>query len=96
MNITLEIETDFPQEEVNDVVRSALKHEQHIAKYKINRYAMICDEFEDKYDMNSNEFMKKFEASELMEEGDYFDWYAAKRGLEHSKKKLEILSKISV
>lgn len=96
MKITIEIETDLPEPEVTEVVQAAINHEKHIAKYKVNRYAMICDEFEEKYDMNSNEFRKKFEAGEIVDEGDLFDWYAAKRGVDHWKNKLAILSKIII
>jgi hypothetical protein len=91
MDLTLQIDTGFSLQEASEIIHSALEHEKHLAKYKINRYAMICDEFEDQYDLISTEFIQKFEAGELIGEDNYFEWYAAKRGLDHWKKKLAIL-----
>jgi hypothetical protein len=94
MDVTLQIDTDYSLQEASEVIRSALEHEKHLAKYKIDRYAMICDEFEDKYDLISTEFIHKFEAGELIGEDKYFEWYAAKRQLDHWKKKLALLKGI--
>ncbi len=94
MDFTLQIDTDYSLQETSEVIRSALEHEKHLAKYKVNRYSIICDEFEDQYDLISTEFMQKFESGELIEDEKYFDWYAAKRGLDHWKKKLVVLESI--
>lgn len=96
MDLTLQIDTDYSLQEASEAVRSALEHEKHLAKYKIDRYSMICDKFEDKYDLISTEFMEKFETGELIDDEKYFDWYAAKRGLDHWKKKLALLKSIKV
>ncbi|HII92607.1 MAG TPA: hypothetical protein HA262_10700 [Methanosarcina sp.] len=93
MELTLQIDTDYSLQEASEIIRSALEHEKHLAKYKINRYAMICDEFEDRYDLISTELIKKFESGELIAE-EYLEWYAAKRGLDHWKKKLALLKSI--
>jgi hypothetical protein len=94
MDFTLQIDTDYSLKETSEVIRSALEHEKHLAKYKVNRYSIICDEFEDQYDLISTEFMQKFESGELIEDEKYFDWYAAKKGLDHWKKKLVVLESI--
>ncbi len=94
MDLTLQIDTDYSLQEASEIIRSALEHEKHLAKYKIDRYAMICDEFEDRYDLISTEFIQKFEAGELIGEDNYFEWYAAKRGLDHWKRKLALLTGI--
>ncbi len=95
MRFTLNIETDFLPQEVKEVIFSALEHEKHVAKYKIKRYSTICENFESKYGFSSGELREKFEAGSTGEESDFFDWYAAKRGLDHWSKKLNILSDIS-
>ena len=41
-----------------------------------------CRAFELEYHMSSDEFMRRFEAGELGDDAVYFDWYAAKRGLD--------------
>ena len=45
-------------------------------------YLETCQKFEQKYGMTSDEFLLKFESGELGDAPDYFDWFAAKRGLE--------------
>ena len=60
MDFILQIDSDYSLQEASEVIRSALEHEKHLAKYKIDRYSMICDEFEDQYDLVSSEFIKKF------------------------------------
>ena len=37
--------------------------------------------------MSSDEFMQRFEAGELGDDAVYFDWYAAKRGLDVMRRK---------
>lgn len=94
MDLTLQIDTDYSLQEASEVVRAALEHEKHLAKYKVQRYSMICDEFEDHYDFISTEVIKKFEAGEFIDDDKLFDWYAAKKGLDHWKKKLKVLDSV--
>jgi hypothetical protein len=97
MDFTLEINTDYSLQETSEVIRSALEHEKHLAKYKVYRYSMICDEFEDQYDLVSTELIQKFEKGELIIDDDkYLDWYAAKKGLDHWKKRLIVLEGIKI
>jgi hypothetical protein len=96
LTLDLEIEKDISQQEAIDVIHSALEHERHLAKYKVYRYAMICDEFEEKFDLISTDFRTKFEAGELTDDEGYFDWYAAKRGLDHWKKRVELLEAVKI
>lgn len=95
MSFTLNIETDFSSQEVTEAIRSALEHEKHVARYKIKRYSTICNEFEKKFGLNSAELQKHFENGEITDKSDFFDWYAAKRELDHWNKRLEILSGVS-
>lgn len=94
MDLTLKIDTDYSLQEASEIVRAALEHEKHLAKYKVQRYSMICDEFEDQYDLISTELIKKFEAGEFIDDDKLFDWYAAKKGLDHWKKKLKVLNSV--
>ena len=95
MSFTLNIETNFSPQEVCEAIRSALEHEKHVAKYKIKRYSTICQGYEEKFGYSSSELRRVFEAGKIGD-GDFFDWYAAKRELDHWNKKLEILSGISL
>ncbi len=49
---------------------------------KSQRWLEICQKFERKYAMTSDEFLLKFESGELGDSQDFFDWFAAKRALD--------------
>ncbi len=96
MALTVNIKKDFSLKEVSNVIRSALALDERIANHKKARYADICKNFEKKYGMDSDIFIKKFDSGELDDRDDFFDWYAAKKALDNWNKKLEILSGISL
>lgn len=96
MTLTVDIKGDFTAQEVSEVIRGALEQNLRVAKYKIKKYLEICEGFEKKYEMNSELFMDKFDSGELGDNDDFFDWYAAKRGLDIWNKKLEIISGIQI
>jgi hypothetical protein len=95
MSFTLNIETNFSPQEVTEAIRSALEHEKHVARYKVKSYSAICRDFETKFGFSSAELQIKLETLYTNKGSSLFDWYAAKRGLDHWKKRLEILSGIS-
>lgn len=96
MALTVNIKKGFSIQEVSNVIRSALAFDERVAKHKKIKYTNICKNFEDKYGMDSDAFLKKFESGELDDRNDFFDWFAAKKGLDTWNKKLDILSGISV
>ncbi|MDO9099052.1 MAG: hypothetical protein Q7U60_13150, partial [Candidatus Methanoperedens sp.] len=81
MSLTVNVKKDLSIQEVSSVIRSALALDGRIAKHKKAKYAETCKIFEKKFRMNSGVFMKKFESGELDDRDDFFDWYAAKKGL---------------
>jgi len=96
MALTLNIKGDFTPQEVSEVIHAALKQNERAAKYKIDMYSIICKQFEITYGMSSDFFMEKFEAGELGGDSDFFNWYAAKRGLDTLNKRLKIISAIEI
>ncbi len=80
MSSTIDIKKDYSLKEASNVVHSAL--DEQIANHKKARYADICMNFEKKYDMDSDIFMKKFDMGELDNRDDFFDWYAARKALD--------------
>ncbi|AKB31862.1 hypothetical protein MSSIH_1172 [Methanosarcina siciliae HI350] len=96
MTLTLDIKGDFTPQEVSEVIRAALDQNERVAKYKIKKYSGICENFENKYGMDSDHFMEKFDSGDLGDDDDFFDWYAAKKGLDIWNKKLKILSGIQI
>jgi hypothetical protein len=96
MALTVNVKKEFSLHEVSNVIRSALALDEMIAKHKKARYAKTCKNFETKYKMSSDTFMKMFDSGQLDDSDDFFDWYAAKKGLDIWNKKLDILSGISL
>ena len=96
MSLTVNVKNEFTIQEASEVIRSALALDERITKHKKNRYVNICSAFENQYGMNSDIFMEKFETGKLDDRDDFFDWYAAKKGLDNWSKKLQILSGISI
>jgi hypothetical protein len=92
MSLILNIKGDFTLQEASEVIREALAYNERITKYKIKKYSGICEDFEIKYGMGSDIFLEKFEAGDLGDDNDLFDWYFAKRGLDIWNKRLKIIS----
>lgn len=86
----------FPEADIEETIKDSFDRELEVAKFKINRYSLICKNFEKKYKMSSDEFIAQFESGKLNENDDFFDWYAAKRGVEIWDKKFQILLGISL
>lgn len=59
-------------------------------------YNERCHAFEQQFNMTSDEFMQKFEAGTIGDDQAYFDWYAAKSGLDIWRKQRDILSGVAV
>ena len=91
-----ELHGDLNADEVRSVVGAALRRETELARARRDQFARDCGAFEARYRMQSDEFMRRFEAGELGDAADYFDWFAAKRGLDLWERKLGILSAVSV
>ncbi len=96
MTLTLDIKGDFTPQEVSEVIFEALDLNERVAKFKIKKYSGICENFEKKYGINSGLFMERFEAGKIGDEDGFFDWYAAKRGLDIWNKRLKIIRAIDI
>ena len=97
--MTLALKTDltgYKTGDIRDAVAYALSAALAQARQRVDHYTSICSKFEQKYRLDSNEFMKKFEGGQMGDEQDFFDWFAAKRGLDVWHGRYEILSKVSV
>ena len=83
-------------DEVRRVLDSALRHEADLADARRAYFERACQAFERRYRMSSEEFMRQFESGTLGDDADYFDWYAAKRGLDLWERRFRILSGVEV
>ena len=97
MEITLSTgQTAFDLSDVRATVRAALNREVIMARTRRNAYGRTCEEFEARFNIASDQFLRDFEAGTLGDDLEYFDWYAAKRGLDLWDRRTEILSRIVV
>ena len=54
----------------------SLKREYRLYSNAVAYYRRALKEFEQKYHLSTHVFLKKFEAGQLGDEADYFDWFA--------------------
>ena len=97
MEITLSTgQTAFALDDVRAALQAALSREAILARTRRNAYQRTCQDFEAQFKITSNQFLRDFEAGTLGDDLEYFDWYAAKRGLDLWDRRTEILSRIAV
>ena len=90
------VHAGFSLDEVRQVVDSALRREADWADVRRIYFAHQCSVFEQEHQMTSDEFMERFESGELGDDIEYFDWYAAKRGLDLWERRVRILAGIQM
>jgi hypothetical protein len=96
MAMKIDIKEGYQVQEVSSIIKSALIRDAHIASYKKKKYRGVCERFEKKYNMSSDEFMDKWESGKLDDRDDYYDWFAAKKGLDIWDKRLRILAGVNI
>ena len=69
MALTVNVKKDFSLFEVSNVIRSALALDEKIAKHKKSKYTKTCSNFETKYKMSSDAFLK-FDSGQLDDSDD--------------------------
>ncbi len=97
--MTLSLKTDlsgYKKGDIRDAVSYALSSATAQARQRFEYYANLCGVFEKRYGMNSDDFVQKFDAGILGDDQEYFDWYAAKRGMDIWRARRDILSGVSV
>ena len=57
-------------------VKISLKREYALCSNAIGFYKKAIKEFEQKYHLSTQAFLKKFEAGQMGDDADYFDWYS--------------------
>ena len=95
MNVQIQFQkTEFSDEEVKKTLDDALQRELEQARLRRDHFAAACQRFEKIYEMDSGTFLQKFEAGELGDDADFFDWFAAKRGYDLWEKRYQILREL--
>jgi len=67
-------------------VKTSLKREYALCSNAIAFYKKAIKEFEQKYHISTQSFLKKFESGQMGDDIDYFDWYAYARLLDQWQK----------
>ena len=76
-------------------VTAAIHNQAALARARFEQFDRECHAFERAHGMSSEEFMRRFEAGELGDDADFFDWFASKRGRDIWERKYRILSEVS-
>jgi hypothetical protein len=97
MNLALKTDnSQYEKGSIRNAVSFALNSATSQARQRYEHYATLCKAFEKKHRLTSAKFLEKFDAGVLGDEQEFFDWYAAVRGLNLWRERYEILSGVSV
>jgi hypothetical protein len=72
--------------EQSEEIISSLKREYSFCANALAFYKKTLKDFERKYKLTTGTFLKKFEAGQLGDEADYFDWYAFAKLFDRAQK----------
>ena len=81
--------------EVLESVSEAVEREIEMGNFMLKKCNNEMHGFEEKFNLTSSEFLSKFEAGELGDMEEYFEWYSAIKAKERWSKKLRALKKLS-
>ncbi len=95
MTLELSAPSRFPDQIVKDIVNAALRNEAELARFRFEQFAKECQTFEQRFQMPTDQFLARFNAGELGDGEEYFDWFAAARGREIWKQKSEVLGEVA-
>lgn len=97
MNLSVRAKSSrYEKGTIRNAISFALNSAAANARQRFEHYAGVCKRFEKKHKITSAKFMEHFEAGKLGDEQEFFDWYAAARGLMLWRERYEILSGVSV
>jgi len=72
--------------QLTEEIRTSLRREYLLCSNAIAFYKKAIKDFEQKYNLSTRAFFKKFEAGEIGDDADYFDWYAFAKLLDQWQK----------
>lgn len=95
MVVQIPVNSPLPDQVVKEIVQGALRNEAQLAQFRHDQFARECEAFEARFRMTTKEFLAKFEAGELGDAEEYFDWFAAARGREVWEQKASVLGEVA-
>jgi hypothetical protein len=96
ITLKTQVSAEADRDQVREVLDTALRREADLANARRAYFERMCRAFEQQHHISSDEFMEQFESGALGDDAEYFDWYAAKRGLDLWKQRSRILSGVHV
>ncbi|MBI1801320.1 MAG: hypothetical protein HYR71_06800 [Chloroflexi bacterium] len=96
MSVELIVKSTADDQLVRSIVRSALDSQAEIARLRYEQFQKDCVQFETRFQMSSEEFVRQFDSGTLGDAADYFDWYAAVRGRDVWRQKAQVLAEVSI
>ena len=57
-------------------IKTSLKREYALCSNAMDFYKRALKQFEQKYRLSTQTFLKRFEAGQMGDDADYFDWYS--------------------
>jgi deoxyribodipyrimidine photolyase-like uncharacterized protein len=79
---------------LKQIIQSALSERLHNIEAGIKRTEERLQEFEDKYQLSTVEFIQSFNNDELLHNFDFDEWIGESRMLKHLQEKKEIIEEI--
>lgn len=92
---TLSLHSTHSQRETRQILEETFKRERDFAQARLLKFDQECQEFEERYHMDSEQFLEQFESGELGDDVQWFDWYAVVRGRKIWERKYTILKELS-
>jgi hypothetical protein len=72
--------------QLTEEIRTSLRREYLLCSNAIAFYKRAIKGFEQKYKLSTRAFLKKFEAGEMGDDAEYFDWYGFAKLLDQWQK----------
>jgi len=94
--LKMQFSTEHSSAEIRKVLNYALSQQMKLADTRRVYFARLCQAFEQQHQMTSDDFLQQFESGSLGDDTVYFDWYAAKRGLDLWQQRFHILSEAHI
>lgn len=79
---------------IESTLDKLIDREISMVESKIGRYDQMLGKFVQKYNMNFDEFKKRFEKGEIEEDMDYLEWSSIVDAKEHCQEKIKALKRV--
>jgi len=82
------------QQETVPIVKSSLEMKRKALEFSLQKYSERLAAFERQYGMDSAEFWSRFEAGELGDDADWFEWQYLLDAYRETQRQLKLISTI--